>query len=244
MKTQILYPKDILETEFSRYFIKEATMMKNKGFYVGTEILPKISKYIYRGYTHSVPMVYNKFSNLPWINNLDNFFKTLNMDKFFPIIKEWSFPTEIIQELDRNKLEKIRNDFNCERLFIKDNVNSLHTENSSIYPDNYDLIVSNFKKYNLYGPYIIRKYIDNKEIFYNEQRVWVLNGNVYLTAPSMPDFVFEAAKRMYEFSGSKYFVLDVAGDYIVEVNPGESSDRGGFNSLEWFCDIFSKEFLK
>lgn len=48
---------------------------------------------------------------------------------------------------------------------------------------------------------------------------------------------------MFEFSGSHYFTMDVASEYIVEINPGESFDRGGDNTLDWFCDIFAKEFL-
>ena len=132
-------------------------------------------------------------------------------------------------------------------VFIKNEFCSLFavSDKASVFPDTpLETIKDNFTKQKLIGPFFIRKFINNPDIFYNEQRVWVINGHPYFTATKMPSFVFEAAKRLYEFSNSKYFTMDIAGEYIVEINPGESSDRGGFNPLDWFCDIFAQEFLK
>lgn len=245
-KVQILYSKDLEEDKIHRYVRKEAEYMGNKGFIVGTSIIKGCTQYIYRGLGQTVIPVYSQFYDYPWVNSIYNFENTNDMSKFLNIIKPWTFPSEIVNELNETVLKKLQHDFSCNKLFIKNDYSSLFSinEGASVYPVNgLSMIKHNFNSLGLKPPFIVRKYIEDKEIFYNEQRVWILNGNVYFTAPSMPNFIFEAAKKIYEFSGSKYFVIDVAGDYIVEVNPGESSDRGGFNSLDWFCDIFAKEFL-
>jgi hypothetical protein len=40
--------------------------------------------------------------------------------------------------------------------------------------------------------------------------------------------------------GSHYYVIDAMPDFIVEVNPGESSDRYGDNPPELFASWFKQ----
>ena len=58
----------------------------------------------------------------------------------------------------------------------------------------------------------------------------------------MPNVVKEAAKRLNKL-GSKYYTIDATPEFIVEVNPGESSDRHAVNSAELFANWIKKEFV-
>ena len=59
----------------------------------------------------------------------------------------------------------------------------------------------------------------------------------------MPEVVKEAAKRL-DIMGSKYYTIDATPEFVVEVNPGESSDRHAVNSAELFASWIKKEFVK
>lgn len=243
-QVQIIYPKATNSAAIHKSFIMEAKCMASKGFYVGSKAAPGMTHYLYRGFTKDISDVYQ--NPLAWINNFQDFSKTLNMTEFLDIIAPWSFKSKVIPCLNEQNLKEVLTELNCDRLFIKNNTDSLYSirEGASVYPTtSAEILCKEFNQYNLPGPFIAREYIDDKEIFFNEQRIWVLNGHVYSIMDMLPDFVKEAAKVAFEFTGSNYFTLDVAGNYIVEINPGESSDRGGDNPLEWFCDIFANEFL-
>ncbi len=244
-KIQIIYPEIENTNEISSYFKKEAICMESKGFHVGVKPKPSMTGYLYRGYTGLAQNMY-LIHKLPWANSLQAHNRTLNMTEFLDIINPWSFPSCIIPVISKENLNAAMRNLKCDRLFIKNDISSLFFlgDNASVYPDtSVKELKHNFESRNLTGPYIARKYIEDTEIFYHEQRHWVVNGKLYYSHGPIDDFVYEAARRIYEFSSSKYFTIDVAGNYIVEVNPGESSDRGGDNPLEWFCDIFAKEFL-
>ena len=247
-KTQILYPESKETQGIHSYYKKESDKMSEKGFIIGVDndIYDGIENYILRGFFSQVKSVLNKNRTLNWLNSYNSFNKTLCMSEFLNVIKPWTFPTVIIPELEESAILKGMEELGCDRVFIKNDYRSLFalSEYASVYPDSkIETIIKNFKAQNLSGPFMIRKFINEPEIFYNEQRIWVLNGNPHSPYP-FKEFVSEAAKKVYEFSGSKYFTLDIAGDYIVEVNPGETSDRGGDNPLDWFCEIFANEFLR
>jgi Uma2 family endonuclease len=57
----------------------------------------------------------------------------------------------------------------------------------------------------------------------------------------IPDIVKESAKRLNKI-GSKYYTIDATPNFVVEVNPGESSDRHAVNSAELFASWIKKEF--
>lgn len=244
MMTQIIYPKEEGENIIATLFKEEAEYMKDKGFVTGYTINFNINRSLYRGNIRGALNLYQN-KNISLINSSDSFIKTLNMSSFLPVIYPWTFKSVIIPFMDENEIIGIQNKLNSKKLFIKNNFSSLIPlgKDASTYPDtSIKEMKKNFDRLGLSGPYIVREFIEDKEIFFNEKRIWVLNGKPY-SHSGCPDFVFDAAQKIYEFSKSKYFTIDVAGDYIVEVNPGESSDRGGDNPLEWFCDIFAKEFL-
>jgi hypothetical protein len=90
------------------------------------------------------------------------------------------------------------------------------------------------------GKYAIRKFIE-KDIIDQEERYWVLNGNVYHRSNQIPEVVKKAAERLNKL-GSRYYTIDATPEFVVEVNPGESSDRHAVNSPELFASWIKKEF--
>lgn len=243
-KIQIIYANNVSSNDIDEHSREEAAFMKKYGFHVGVEPIKGMDKYIFRGPLSMAQKIDNK--NINWLNSFDAFTKTWDMTEYLPCINPWTFPSVIIPTLEKENLRKAMEEIKSNRVFIKNGVRSLFflSERASVYPDTrLEKIVENFEKRQLYGPYIIRKFIDNQTIFIDEQRIWVLNGNPY-SPYSFPDFIFDAAKCVYKFSGSRYFTIDIAGEYIVEVNPGESSDRGVGNSADWLGSIFANEFLK
>lgn len=241
-KLQIIYP--IKETEIHPYFREEANAMRKQGFVIRTQIENDLDGLLFRGFTIKSKDQYPNHNLL--IQGWEQNKKTLFMEFFFPIIQKKSFPTIFINDLDENIVENISFQQKWDKVFIKSSFLSLFaiSDVESVWPTtSIKKMNQYYNKWKIEGPFAIRKFIDDPEIFYNEQRYWILNGNAYHPSGEIPDFVKEYGKKMYEFSGSHYFTMDVAGDYIVEINPGESSDRGGDNPLDWFCEIFAKEFL-
>lgn len=242
-KNQILYPPDELGN-IKPFFMEEADAMKKIGFFVDCEVKPESDGVLVRGYTIWKQDNYPRDKRI--IQGWEENKKTLFMEEFYPIIRDITIPTEIIDELDEYQINQISIHNQWDKIFIKSSARSLFPmgEYASVWPDtSIDFMKKQYESAGLTGPFAIRKFIDDTEIFYNEQRYWILNGNAYHPTGIIPDFVKENGKKMFEFSGSHYFTMDVAGEYIVEINPGESSDRGGDNPLDWFCDIFAKEFL-
>lgn len=242
---QILYPKDKESDKIARYFEEESRAMQQQGFIVGTSPHDDAEIIIKRGFTIDKPEDYPSDGRM--IQGWDANRKTLDFSEFADVIKPWAIPFVVIPDLsDEIALRVIMRNNGWERSFIRNKSTSLFAlgDYASVYPDtSLNEMTENFNKLNPTGPFIVRKYIDDMSIFYDEQRYWILNGNPYHPSGIIPDMVGECAKRMYKFSGSHYFVIDVAGDYIVEINPGESSDRGGDNPLKFFTGIFAKEFL-
>ena len=87
----------------------------------------------------------------------------------------------------------------------------------------------------------IRKFLD-PSLFYEEERYWIIMGKIYHRTGFVPDIVKEAAERL-SVLGSKYYSIDAIPNMIVEVNPGESSDRLGVNSASLFASWW-KDALK
>ena len=240
-KIEILYAGG---KEIAPYFFEEAQAMKDVGFKVGTQLLDEVEFIIYRGFS-----ILN-FENYPrhdkLIHKWDNFKKTLRLNEFYKIIKPYSIPTVFIDKLDESTIKKISIDNKWNKVFIKSPGTSLFaiSDTASVWPDTTIEYMKNIYEINkIKGPFALRKFIDNPEIFYNEKRYWVMKGKPYHPSNEYPDFIIKMSQKIYEFSGSQYFTMDVAGDYIVEINPGECSDRGGEVSLDYFVNIFAETFL-
>lgn len=242
-KVQILYPGDE-NGDIREHFLDEAFGMQRLGFLIGTNSLEEADIIIYRGSTILTPENYPTHDRM--IQGWEENRKSLFMEEFFPAIKKDSISTEFISELTENAVSEIAEKNGWKRVFIKSSARSLFCvdEFASVWPDTpIHKMLEYYDRMGHKGPFAIREFIDNPQIFYDEQRFWVLEGIAYHPSGVVPDFVRKNAKNMYEFSGSHYFTIDVAGDYIVEVNPGESSDRGGENPLDFFCEIFANTFL-
>ena len=93
------------------------------------------------------------------------------------------------------------------------------------------------------GTYAVRKFLDSA-LFLNEERYWVIMSKIYHRTGIIPDIVREAASRL-SVLGSHYYAIDAIDGMIVEVNPGEASDRLGVNSPElfasWWKDALAAE---
>lgn len=236
MKTKIVYP--LLDQDS----IDEYEAMHEVGFEVGDK--PSIDAInIYRGPCIRSQSQYP--NNCIWLNSWENNRRTLFFSEFFHLIESCSIPSFIVDKLDDSVPNKIQElGWTC--AFIRSDSKSLyfHDFNSCLWPvTSISKMVDLYKYFNLDGPFIVRKFINDKEIFYEEQRFWVLNGRTYHPSGKIPEWLKEIAIKIYRFSGSNYFTIDVAGNYIVEINPGESSDRGCENPLEFFCEIFKQEFI-
>lgn len=243
-KVQIIYPYN-KNNKVVSVLEEEAKLMSAKGFIVNPTILKDIDFLIYRG-----KKIINKsmcINHPKIIQGWEAIRKTSYMHEYYPIICDYSIPTFFLAELKEPEIQKIIKENNWDKVFIKSPSRSLFfiSEMASVWPvTSLREIKENFNKRNLKGPYAIRKFIAETDIFYDEQRYWILNGHAYHPSGKVPDFVSQKGYEMYEFSGSHYFTIDVAGNYIVEINPGESSDRGCDNHLDFFCKIFEIEFLK
>lgn len=244
-RVQIIYPIDATTGTYHRYFLAEAEAMRARGFIVDSEPRPEAGVIIQRGFCISRPEKYPADERMlqGWEENI----RTLDFTRYGEYIKPWTIPFTIMESLgDEEALKATMRANSWEKVFIKSKNTSLIAfgDKASVYPTTpLEEMMANYAKIKENGPFIIREYIADPSIFLDEERYWVLNGHVYHPSASVPEFVEAAAKRVYEYSGSHYFVIDAARNFIVEVNPGESSDRGGENPLEFFADIFAREFL-
>lgn len=242
--TDIVYPFDS-EGNVLEIFRDEARCMADAGFNIVASPGEATNPFIYRG------CMMTDMSRYPasplGINNAEAYRKTLYISEYLDCIRHLTFPTFIVDELDADRVAAMIREAGWEKAFIKQDAKSLFaiSDEASVWPDTpIEKMRDTYREWNLRGPFAIRKFIDNPQIFYDEQRYWVLEGCAYHPSGLIPPFVNEAAMRVYLFSGSRYFTIDVAGDYIVEINPGESSDRGGENPAEFIASIFSHTFLR
>ncbi len=241
-KVRIVYPKDKRGHIFED-FRSESMEMSRRGFLVGTDPSSTDEILIYRGPTIRIPEKYPNDER--YINNWEANKRTQFMSTHYQYIAPHSIPTFFMQTLTQEDFINKVKESGWKKVFIRSDVKSLYFDdlNKCIWPNSsLESIVSNYSNYGLKGPFGIRKYIED-DIFFEEQRYWVLNGHIYHPSGVIPEFVKECAIKMYKYSNSRYFTIDVAGKYIVEINPGESSDRGCENPLNFFCDIFAQEFL-
>lgn len=221
---------------------EEAKVMKSAGVPVSTYADDSFNSLLYRGGRNAVKSYYERDSR--FINNIMHVNKYSYMSSYLPLIGDLSIETFFVKELNENvnQLMKLKG---WERAFIKKDVKSLeHIDyGKSFYPDTSFAEMSTlYNEMGIEGNYAIRKVIDER-VIESEERYWVLNGNIYHRKNLIPDIVKEAVKRLNKL-GSRYYTVDATIDFIVEVNPGESSDRHAVNSAKLFASWFKKEFLK
>lgn len=238
---QIIYsecPKE--KGQIHHLFREEASAMAKNGIMVGVTPFREATQLMYRGVAVNDRNPYPKDSRLIQGEKENNDY--LNLSRYYPPIADLSIDTFFTIELDGKLIELIKEKA-WERAFIKKDSCALeHIEpGKSVWPDtSLEEMEKLYDDMNIEGKYAIRKYID-PEIIEKEERYWVLNGNIYHRHNIIPDVVKEAAKRLNKL-GSRYYTIDATPEFVVEVNPGESSDRHAVNSAELFASWIKKEF--
>lgn len=242
MTKEIIFPKDTEnQSEINPYFKEEANAMSNAGISIGTEPHSDSDILIYRGF---IIKNKNEYPQDPrYIQGWKEYEATSKLSVAYPLISDICIPTFFVDKLDENVIGQIRK-IGWDKAFIKNDVKSLWDkgELASVWPyHSIDELKSEYEARYPGGKYAVRKFIDPSR-FYNEERYWVIMGKVYHRTGIIPDIVRTAAKRL-SVLGSHYYTIDAIDDYIVEINPGESSDRFGENSAELFASWW-KEALE
>ena len=161
---------------------------------------------------------------------------------YYPLIADICIPTFFSSDIDETLIRAEMDKRNWNSVFIKNDVKSLFgiDETASAYPLHpLSEIKENLAQFPPFegAKYAIRKYIDTD--WTQEERYFVINDLIFHRTGIIPPIVEEAAKRLKPI-GSHYYVIDAMPDFIVEVNPGESSDRYGDNPPELFASWFKQ----
>jgi hypothetical protein len=240
---QIIYPaSERDENKIHSRFKKEAKAFKKLGMLVGTKPSDLADTLMYKGF-----IIYEKEkypNDVRYVNGYEEYLNYMFLSKYYQHIADLTIETFFVDELDE-RLPVILRQKGWSKAFIKKDVKALEhiEEGKSVWPKtSLDEMRSLYEELKFKGKYAIRKFIP-PELLKDEIRYWVLNGRVYRRDNIIPDIVKEAAKRLNKL-GSKYYTIDATPELIVEVNPGESSDRHAENTAEIFAGWIKKEFVK
>jgi hypothetical protein len=240
-KLQIVYKSSEESKEEIHHLYKdEAYAMKDIGITIGIKPVSQAECLIFRGFSMLKEADYPKDKR--FIQGFEEHINFLFLSKYYSYIQDLTIETFFVEKLE-DKLSDLIKKKGWVKAFIKKEITALEhiEEGKSVWPDtSFEEMNKHFEKYEFEGKFGIRKYI-SKEIIDQEERYWVLNGNIYHRHNKIPDVVKEAAKRLNKL-GSSYYTIDATPDFVVEVNPGESSDRHAVNSAEMFARWFKKEF--
>lgn len=222
---------------------QEAICMESFGFSIlYSNQVAQMATLLPRGYVCWIKSLFAAERHI-FLNGLPQYSELTYLSRYFRYIHDLTIPTVFVDKLDEGA-EKLISDLGWSKVFIKKDSKSLFflDDCPCIWP-NFSLteISSAYEREGIVGKYALRQFIDS-DIFYNEERYFVLNGKVYHRNASIPDIVTKAVERLSVISNRGY-TIDVAGDIIVELNPIESADRYGDNSLELFCSWFADAYL-
>jgi hypothetical protein len=240
---QIIYPHDEQNPDiFHTRWIDEALIIRAAGIRVETSALPESEALLYRGGYNLAREWYLKEHR--FLNKLEHLEKYLYMSSYLPVISDLSIETFFVDELNDNLIRELH-ERGWSKAFIKKDIYALEHigEGKSVWPEtSLNEMESLFARSNFDGKYCVRRFVE-REVINAEERYWVLNGNIYHRTGNIPKVVHQAAERLNEL-GSRYYTIDATSEFVVEVNPGESSDRHAVNSAELFASWFKKEFCK
>lgn len=232
MIDEIIFPMDE-NGMIHEYFRDEALAMSQKGIPVGVQPHEISQRLIYRGFVIRTPMDYP--SDPRYIQGWKEYTSTRKLSVVYPLISDICIPTFFVNELDATIADRVCK-YGWGKAFIKKDGKSLWSDGdlASVWPDHsLDELRTKYEARYPGERYAVRKFL-NPELFYKEERYWVIMGKIYHRSGIIPDIVKKAASRL-KVLGSHYYTIDAIDDYIVEVNPGESSDRFGENSAELFA---------
>lgn len=240
-KIQLVYARDPENpNRIHHSWRDEAKAMANIGFVVDKEPLPNSEALLYRGNTMPESIDYPKDKR--YLHNFNINSNHLYMSQYYPIISDLSIETYIFEDLGEGVEKKIA-ELGWKKAFIKKDTKALEYigDEKCFYPKmSLETIKTYYEKNGVIGKYCVRKFIEPERLE-ADRRYWVLNGNIYVHDNIVPDVVREAVKRLDKFGG-KYYTIDATPEFVIEVNPGESSDRHAVNSAELFASWFWKEF--
>jgi hypothetical protein len=221
-------------------WFEEAKALQATGISAAT--IPDFSakQLLYRGGRSLVKELYENDNR--FINNYKHMMACNSMFHYYPHISDLSIETFFVDDLNEGTVLLIK-EKGWKKAFIKKDVKSLEhlDDGKSFWPDtSFNEMKKLYNEMQMEGKYAIRKFIE-KDIIDQEERYWVLNGNIYHRNNKIPEVVKEAARRLNKF-GSSYYTIDATPYFVVEVNPGESSDRHAVNSAVLFASWIKKEF--
>ena len=234
MIKEIIYVNDRQSPDkVHSYFIDEAQAMSSLGIRTGIMPHEDSDKLIYRGFI--INNEYEYPNDPRYIQGWKEYEATSKLSVAYPLIEDICIPTFFVEKLDAAVIDKIHEN-GWDKAFIKNDIKSLWDsgELASVWPyHSIDELKDEYEARYPDGKYAIRQFI-NPSKFYNEERYWVIANKIYHRSGIIPDIVKTAAERL-SVLGSHYYTIDAIDDYIVEINPGESSDRFGENSPELFA---------
>jgi len=163
-------------------------------------------------------------------------------DRWYPLIADLTIPTVFADQLDATAIAMIES-LGWSRAFVKNAVKSLVEENplESVWPDvSFESMREAFSLNPRKGPYALREYL-TPDHFEAECRYWVMGNKIHHSSGRIPEIVKEAKARLDAFGGI-FYTIDATEDLIVEINPGESSDRKTNNTAEDFASWIRSTF--
>ncbi|WP_366186481.1 hypothetical protein [Flavobacterium ovatum] len=240
-KFQIIYPSSEVNTQEIHWLWKEeAEAMQKAGITVGLDPDSNSENLMHRGFCIYQEEKYPQDKR--FINKFQNLIDYTRLSTYYPHIADLSIETFFVDELNQ-EVPKLIYDKGWDKAFIKKDAKALEhvEEGKSVYPTtSLEEMKKLYDEFIFDGKYAIRKFIEPEKI-QQEERYWVLNGNIYHRYNIIPEVVIEATKRLNKL-GSRYYTIDATPEFVVEVNPGESSDRHAVNSAELFASWIKKEF--
>ena len=235
MIREIIFARDRMDpSQIASNFRPEAQAMEKLGIRVGVAPHDDSEQLFYRGY---IMHDQSEYPDDPrFIQGWREYESMTRMSKTYPLIEDISIPTFFVDELDYT-VEKQIKDRGWDRAFIKNEEKSLWDEGefASVWPDNtIETLCRKYQALPYKGVFAVRKFM-NPELFFEEERYWVILGQIYHRTGIIPDIVKTAVERLSVLR-CHYYTIDAIPGFIVEVNSGEASDRMGVNSPELFSE--------
>lgn len=251
MKLQIIYQDACFEPstpDFYNGWLDEMAAMRSIGLSVADHPSDDAERLLFRSFIISQA---TDFPDDPrYLSRWSDYCAMSDMSLYLPLIEDLTIPSFITQTLDSGTVGRIKQN-GWERAFVRSCMKSLKylfpesgtEEELPVWPEvSIERLAEAYSAYQktMPPPYIIRKFLP-KSSTGQEERYWVLNHHVYHRSGVIPAVVSMAVERLKPLN-SLYYVIDATPDYVVELNPGVSSDPYPDNIPMYFPKWIKKEF--